>query len=283
MRASRACACAAASSARALRDLFAARPGFQSRRASRVACARLRAHRFGAGARAVEFELQQRLAGLDLLPFAHVDRDDPFGRGRRQGDAVVFERAQRLRRVVAAGGERRRSVHRTSSRGRRVMGRARGQGTPMPGPAGRWRGSRMATASMSSASNRRRQIGAPAAGNRVRPTSDTTSRRGSSSRLSWPSACACAKLRREHLRHLRRHAGRTASRAAHRLRTAPRAPTAAAATDASATVSHMPRTKPAITLGDVVAALERGVAHFANAGITRSAITACCSCPLSPK
>ena len=63
---------------------------------------RLRRGEFGSGMRRIE--LQQRLSGRDPFALAHIDRHDALGGGCRQGDAVVFERAQRLRRWLAAGG-----------------------------------------------------------------------------------------------------------------------------------------------------------------------------------
>jgi hypothetical protein len=57
--------------------------------------------RGGAG----QFQLQQRRTGRDLLAFAHVDAGDFFRRRRRQGDAIPFQRAQRMRRLVAAAGQ----------------------------------------------------------------------------------------------------------------------------------------------------------------------------------
>ena len=59
-----------------------------------------------------------------------------------------------------------------------------------------------AAASRSCAPNARRQIGAPAAGNMVSPTSDTTSRRGSSPACRRPAACACGKASGQQLRHV---------------------------------------------------------------------------------
>jgi hypothetical protein len=53
-------------------------------------------------------QAQDPRAGLDPLAFAHGDLDDALGRGRRQRDAVVFQRAQRLRHVLAAGGHQQR-------------------------------------------------------------------------------------------------------------------------------------------------------------------------------
>jgi hypothetical protein len=54
----------------------------------------------GFGSRGLQ--LQQRLAGDDFLAFAHTDFDDALGRGCRQRDPVVFERAQCLRRRLIA-------------------------------------------------------------------------------------------------------------------------------------------------------------------------------------
>src|SRR5699024_1425060 len=85
-------------------DVFLARPGlqFQQRFAPLGGFGQARAQaRIAAGA----LEREQRRALPYPLPLADVDADAAFALRRGHGDAVVLQRAQRLRRTVAAAGQ----------------------------------------------------------------------------------------------------------------------------------------------------------------------------------
>jgi hypothetical protein len=87
-----------------LRDLFAACTGFQFAQRFTLAL------RFGVGGPGLRlgpgaFQREQFRARRDLLAFAYVNGHDALGGRRRQGDAVVLQRTQRLRRLGGACGD----------------------------------------------------------------------------------------------------------------------------------------------------------------------------------
>ena len=136
---------------------------------------------------------------------------------------------------------------------------------------------------MSSAPNNWRQIGALAIGNIVSPISDTISRRGSRSGLSWPACCAAAKR----LAIIVGSSGPTwwiiISRSAppsHRISRTH----SVGSHGCSATTVPMPCTKPATSPATSPSpACITGARIFATTGSNRSVTTASCSCALSPK
>ena len=158
-----------------LRDLFAARAGTQFGQGL-AALPRLRLHRVQLRTRAGDVQLQQTRTGRHLLAFAHINGHDFFCSGCRQGDAVPFQGAQHLRRWLAAGAKQR-----NSGDGEQGFGLHHGcfHSIPTPRSSSASVCRRSVSISRSSASKSCRQIGAPAIGNRVRPTSETISKRGS--------------------------------------------------------------------------------------------------------
>src|SRR6185312_3026449 len=110
------------------------------------------------------------------------------------GNPVVLERAQGLRRQFGATGKAGHGEQQGSQphANRRCDLHAVSPdfAAPTPCPSKASVCVSMTSGPSPSAPSARRQIGAPAAGNKVKPTSETTSRRGSSAAFSRPSACA---------------------------------------------------------------------------------------------
>src|SRR5690606_11916019 len=81
------------------------------------------------------FEREDARAGFDAIAFMHGNVDDALGSGRGQRDAVVLERAQRLRCMRLAG---RKCEQETGDAGPTEVMRHAGSSSPRSSRASAW-------------------------------------------------------------------------------------------------------------------------------------------------